>query len=859
MTISFDKCIASIQKAAGRKLSDEELDTLLEGLQKKIRAKTASFFPDPAGAAAEELAEEIALAVKIERRNAALNVRARLDAVEFVRSEFPNDPALGLESLLVGVNRSRLGSRFSVAATQQALMGDYLGGFFADMEREKLTSVLNSGALDREIAQALWKLGDESLPFGQTSDLRGLDIPAEAEAIGRIIHKWQEKARLDANRSGAAIGRLGGYIVRQSHDQRKILKAGRDAWKTAVRERIDWQRTLPDAEDVHIEAFLDKVYENLASGVHIKAQRSPTSVEGGDPASGFKGSRNIAKGLSQERVLHFKSADDWFDYNAQFGRGSLREAFVDGLERVARSTGMMQVLGPNAEANFGLGPRGSAPQDWTVAGQILKGLEGEPEAKLKLSNAQSWLTNRFQEVDGTTRIPGNVTAANINAMVRAGQSMAKLGGATLSAFGDLPLFASELSYQGGGFLDGIGVAFKGLLEGKAKGERLEILSSLGVVYDAARGEVRSRFSAHDDLPGGWSRLLQKFFKLNLLQWWTDTLTGAAALSMSHRLALNRSVAWGALDPDLTRTLSLYGLNEARWNVVRKAATRQEDGRHYVIPDGIEDLGDELFERVLAFEGRPATAAAIARLKREIPTQLRAYFIERSEFAVIRPDARTLATMRRGTRPGTVEGELLRHVGLFKGFSFSVVQKAGGREIFGRGADTFGQAIRNGNGEMTGLARMVAMTTLFGYGAMTAKELLKGRTPRDPRDPETWFAAMAQGGGAGIYGDFLFGEMRNRFGGGVLTTAAGPVLGGVQDIFDLVGRIREGDDPSAAAFRLALTNTPFANLFYVKPAFDYLIGYQISEALSPGYLRRLENRVERENGQTFIIPPSEFAQ
>jgi polyphosphate kinase 2 (PPK2 family) len=40
------------------------------------------------------------------------------------------------------------------------------------------------------------------------------------------------------------------------------------------------------------------------------------------------------------------------------------------------------------------------------------------------------------------------------------------------------------------------------------------------------------------------------------------------------------------------------------------------------------------------------------------------------------------------------------------------------------------------------------------------------------------------------------------------------------------------------------------------ALDYLILYQIQESLNPGYLRRMERRMEQENAQSFLIRPSQ---
>jgi hypothetical protein len=125
------------------------------------------------------------------------------------------------------------------------------------------------------------------------------------------------------------------------------------------------------------------------------------------------------------------------------------------------------------------------------------------------------------------------------------------------------------------------------------------------------------------------------------------------------------------------------------------------------------------------------------------------------------------------------------------------------------------------------------------------------------------AAMMQGGGLGIYGDFLFGEA-NRFGGGTLETIAGPGVTTITDTIDLLQRARGvvtgGDeDISGDAIKLIKSNIPFANLFYTKQALDYLLWYQMQETINPGYLRRMERRVENENDQTFWMRPSNIIQ
>jgi hypothetical protein len=188
--------------------------------------------------------------------------------------------------------------------------------------------------------------------------------------------------------------------------------------------------------------------------------------------------------------------------------------------------------------------------------------------------------------------------------------------------------------------------------------------------------------------------------------------------------------------------------------------------------------------------------------------------------------------------------------MFKTFPVSVIEKPVAR--FVKGMDESGRFTASG---FVGLAKMLSTMTALGYLSMTAKDLVNNKTPRDPTDPRTWAAAFVQGGGAGLYGDFLFGEA-NRFGGGIISTAAGPTAGDISRLHDLYNRVKNGDDVAGQAFKLLVSNTPGNNVFYLKGLLDYMIVHQVQESLNPGYLRRMESRLMRENEQHYIFPPSQ---
>src|SRR6185312_8022354 len=69
--------------------------------------------------------------------------------------------------------------------------------------------------------------------------------------------------------------------------------------------------------------------------------------------------------------------------------------------------------------------------------------------------------------------------------------------------------------------------------------------------------------------------------------------------------------------------------------------------------------------------------------------------------------------------------------------------------------------------------LLALSTAGGALRMSVNDLATGRPQRDYTHPMTLLAALAQGGGLGIYGDFLFGET-SRMGAGLVSTTMGPV-------------------------------------------------------------------------------------
>ena len=840
-----DAARSAMQMASKGQLTAMEIDTLLARLKDEntrvrstLRKAQEQFtaadkidsLEGDATRAANSLANNIKLDATIAARNAALSLAARTKAVGRILTQFADNPSEGLLSLLGGSSFARFGSKDSAFHWQRTYFTRWTKGMLAEMEREGLVEGFASDAYSRDVARALYQMGRDE------PRLEGLD--PTAIKIAKIVYKYREDSRNTRNRFGAWIRDLTGYITRQQHDFMKIRAAGDKEWKDFVRQRIDVERSLKPGQN--LEEFLDFVYADLAAGRHLSA------VD--DEAAAYTAPGSLARRASQSRVIYFKDADAEFDYLTEFGVGKLNEAILGDLSRAAQQAGLMRVLGPNPGYTLK-----------AVMAEVEAGLVRTPELRGEFADTRDTAEGLLSMLDGTANVPGKAMAARVGSNVRVVQAMAKLGGAVISAVTDLPVYASQIKYQGrGGLFSGIAEGIGGLLQGRAKGERKRILGMIDTVADNLVGSVATRFDSDDLMSAGSADLMRLFFRLNGLQWWTDTLRESMELGTANWLGSLRDTSFDGLDANAKRLFDQYGITAPEWDVIRQGVIDAADKRTYVVPEQINQLDIEVFRNYLSKIGREPTDAAAATARRDLADRLRNFIIDQAMTAVIEPDIRSRYFWVRGLRPGTFWGEAARFIAQFKGFPTALTRQVFGREIYGRGYGSLSEYLKYGKGDMLGLAQMILMMTAFGYIAMSAKDLLKGKTPRDPENPQTWLAAMLQGGALGIYGDFLLGQS-NRYGRNIIDTLAGPTFGVIGDLDELRQRAMRGDDVAASAFRILIANTPFMNLFYSRIVLDYLVLYQIQEALNPGYLRRMERQVEREQEQEFLLAPSEAVQ
>jgi len=695
------------------------------------------------------------------------------------------------------------------------------------------------------------------------------------------------RLRRKANQAHDVIDRIDGALAKieaerkQLPDQRAEVEARRDAAdkrRSSLRDQqkqLDLQRgDLRKAIDDPVE-FLRQAYRTIVTG----RDSTITAAQKGE----FTGPANLARTLERHRVLHFKSADDWLAYNRQFGHGNVVTSMIAHQQRAARLASQMQILGPNPEVM--LSGLMDSLQLRIRNDKRIPDAAKQGQIRALTTDGHGRIASALAEVRGLTLAPENLTAARIGSSIRAWQSMSKLMAAVVSSMSDVVTGAANLHFHGKPLFKSYADQLVESVKGRGQGFERELAYLIGEGYDGLIGHVLSPHVAGDSVPGVMSKAMEWGFRWSGLTRWTDAQRSAGARILSAYMGSKVDTAFSKLEARFRHGLSLHGITAERWDALRQAQYRAQNGNVYVTGDRIRDLPDHVIDTLIpAADIAEAKAhfklgqATMKQFGREVPVpaqvmadrqakfdgwlarrrdgerydlelSVRRYFADEMNFAVIETDDQARRMLYWGLRPGSFWGEAARFIGQFKGYPIAFTNRVLGRAISGGQGGSLPARILNNSGH---IGHLIVGLTIAGYLSMTAKDILRGWwPPRDPTDPKTILAALAQGGGGGIYGDFLFGQA-SRFGNGPLETVAGPTLGAASNLLNLAMHARDGDARAGDALNVFLQNVPLLNMWYARPALDFLILNSLHEAASPGYLARQERMRRKEMGQRRIF-------
>ena len=821
---SLSKCFKEIKRLTGDLLSENQINELLDEAKIKINENK---FQDLESKTDKILAQEIINKFEydqaVKKRNLADNNMKALDTYQKIidaidMSEGKINPVEAVSAILVGMQKFSKITRNSIGAKQQAL---------EEMEITKLFKAIN------DLGDNAWRdLSEGKLDIEIMNEMQGISTEViMAKKIATVLKKFQSDLRLRLNDLGANIGELDDWITKMTHNTEKMGMASkgsrligdnRISWREYIKTKLNLKRTFSDVNDpVKIDEILDGIFDSIMSGDQMKY--------GGTHS--IYGTKNVTNRLNAARVLHFKSSQARQEYSIKFGEPALKENILSVLATSSRNIALMQDLGTN--------PKDTLNKVLSLLRKKYK--KSDPKLTKKLDFKT--FANQFAEIDGSINGIGNETLAKVGMAIRGTGNMARLGMVRITSWGDLAHYMGSTSFQGRGLLSGLFEALSGL-SGANDRAAMEVLQVVSNSYSANsfRGNV---YGAVDDTWGRMGKLQNTFFKWNGLNSWIASLKSSMAVGLARHYGMLADMRLSDLSTRERNFLTLYGIDEAKWDMLRSIKTLDVENKRYMTAEGVDEISNDIINK---YVGRKLSQREIRNFKKDLELTWRNVLIDQGMHGSPEPDAAVRAITNQGLEKGTLMGETARFVMQFKSFPISMWKKIIGRELYSYGADE-GQLAKIG-----GLTSMLLLSTFFGYIAMSTKDMLKGRSPRDPKKKSTIMSAFVHGGGGGIYGDFLMSEIQNEYGNGIFETALGPTAGDLKTFLDMVQSMNDPKKAGKKFLYLAEGHTPFLNLYYTKAAYDYLIGYQIKEFLDPGFFQRMKNKHEEKRGQNYYLKP-----
>lgn len=652
-----------------------------------------------------------------------------------------------------------------------------------------------------------------------------------SDKMGEVFDGMRERF----NRAGGDIGKLDDWGLPQTHSLEKIVLAGKQAWVQKAEGLIDTSKYVHEDGSYYsqqeIRELLEYSFDTLSSNGANKTEIGRQS---------FGGNSKVTSRHSESRVLHFKDAESWMEYQYEFGGMpfvDLIEAHVNGL---SKDIAMVENLGSSPKNSMRILMDAAEQKDWQ------NGLDADTTGKSR-KRAQTM----FDEFTGQNT-PQSEVLANLGLAYRSMNVASMLGGTTISSVTDQAMIAKTASVHGIAFRKTFGELLT-QLNPKNKEDR-ELAHSLGLATEEMLGSI-ARWS--DDgltsvhgksqklarVSSGIASQVMRVSGLNALT--AASKVGFTKMLMEKYGRLSRSKAWADLDAMDRELMEKTGLNERAWEVMRLAdPVVDRKGNQLMSARSIYEIPDNQLTQF----GDPQ------KVRDEVATQFQAHLLDEQGMAVVEAGLRERTWMTPGMRKGTAMGEIVKSMLQFKSFSAAFLMRHGSRTMAQQGMQ----------GKAAYAIPLIAMTTVLGGLVVQLKELVNGNDPAtmwDSDDPDKTIDFMKRsfvaGGGLPVLGDILIAgtDTSGRDAGDFI---AGPFGSDFKSLLSLtVGnatQLSDGTDTNAGneTFKFLKGKIPAQNLWYTKAATNRMIFDEMQDIIAPGYREKLLRKAEREHDRTRFL-------
>jgi hypothetical protein len=806
--MSIDKCLKNgVDGGELTPAQAKQLKTLYENiLKQKARDGTATAEVRAKVAAIRELEME-----QLERkRRLARTIKAVKDIDARLGNNVADNAIAHLEHFGDGFD----GYSFSsIEGRRKAIIGrahEMMGALLHDFRRGALTGDKgrhNKARLDNVVREAFGEdTGDEA-----------------AKGLAKAWQQTHEWLRRRFNDAGGAIGKLENWGLPQSHDARALRRAGPERWKATIKPLLDASRmkhhlTGEPLTDAQLDETLSHVWDSIVTeGWNTR-----------EPKRQRFGKGSIASQHAEERFLIFNDAKSWVDYQRAFGEGDPFSAMMTHINRLARDISAMEILGPNPDGMIEwLKQTITKEAKLKEAGKASR-FKGNPD---KAARRIRKLETMWAAMRGTLETPINQKFADTMAVGRNWITASVLGSAALSSVSDIATQIMARHFAG---VPALRIPLDIISQFSLTSRRDAIAA--GLILDSAQHSFhgQARYAGTIEGPAWSSYLVDRVLTWSGLTPWTQATRHAFGMATMREFGELAGRDFANLPEGMQRLMIRYGMGEREWDVMRQAELYRPHGDVPMLrPREIAAADERLAERFLEM------------------------VLQETEYATPGGSVRS-KTFLVSSQPGTLHGEVQRSFAQFKSFG-AVFAMMHGQRI----AAMLGTPGLRPKGAAYAGALFVT-TTMFGALALQLKQIAAGRDPRDMSNKEFWGASVLQGGGLGLYGDFLFSDL-NRYGGGLMRTLAGPTVERINDAWNLTaGNIAQGVQGEKTNFGRELVkfmrgNTPGGTIWYVRQAYERVLLDQLQFLIDPEAnkaFKRQQRNWDKNFGQEFYWRPGE---
>ncbi|MEG2263814.1 MAG: hypothetical protein RSC68_05550 [Acinetobacter sp.] len=718
-----------------------------------------------------------------------------------------------------------------------AAYGDMSGIQSVDSKTRAISDIYQGQLVDTytNIKGALGIYTDQNLVRNIVKELHG---EATGDTIAVKASQGITKTFNDVlerfNRAGGDIKKRKDYALPQHHSPQKVAEAGFDNWFNDIKPLLKSDNFL-DEDGYPLSSAEMK---DVLSGIY-----TTIVTNGADKFEAGKAGANVSSKTTNKhqegRVLNFKDADAWLDYQSQYGGMQFVDIIGQHIYSMSRDIVLVETFGSSPKKNFEILTKHAKQIDTKE-----KGIPVD-KAEKSLIRAQ----DMFDEFMGANQAESKVLA-NAGLTYRSMNVASMLGGTVLSSATDQAMIAKTAHVHGLSYWKTFGELIK-TLNPLNKQDR-ELAHSLGLATQEMLGSINrwsddgltSVHGTAEKLAQASNGLATQVLRVSGL----NALTAASKIAFSKMMMnkyadLSRNKNWADLSAVDRELLQGAGLSELDWNVW-KLATPVEDlsGNQLLAAKSIYDIPDDLLK---GFGDNPK------QIKDAVATRLHTHILDEQGMAVIESGLGERTKFPFGCS-GTEMGEIWRCVAQFKSFPMAFLMRHGSRAM-----------AKNGWASRAWYAgSLLGMTSLLGGLVVQLKELALGNDPAtmfdDDGDLKTeakfFTRAFVAGGGMPIVGDILVAGM-DPSGRDTTDFMTGPFGSDAKAILGLTfGNLNqwyEGKDTNAGneAYRFVKNKIPAQNLWYTKAVTNRMIFDGIQDTIAPGYREKLLRKAEREQDRT----------